>query len=64
MPYSYPSNIPTAAKNLPSGAQKLFIGAANGALRSGATEENAIFAGWHAVKTKYKKGENNYQVLE
>lgn len=55
MPYSWPSNIPDMIKNIPVGAQKLFIASYNGASKDGATEDEARMAGWAGVKRKYKK---------
>ena len=55
MPYSYPKNIPSAVKNIPAGAQKLYIKAFNAVLRDGGDEKQARQAGWNNVKTKYKK---------
>lgn len=55
MPYRYPNNVPNPAKNMPAGAQRLCIKAANAVLKEGGTEEEAIFACLHNVKTKYEK---------
>lgn len=55
MPYSLPSNIPDYIKNLPVGAQSIFVEVFNAALHDGKTEEEARIAGWGAVKTTYEK---------
>jgi len=54
MPYTL-DNPPDAVKNLPKGAQKLFIEAFNSVAESGGSEEEARKAGWANVKRKYKK---------
>ena len=57
MPYSL-SNPPTAAKSLPKGALKIFIGAFNSAVAK-YNETKAFKIAWAAVGMKYKKvGEN------
>ena len=53
--YSYPDNMPDTIKNIPEGAQKLFIAAFNATLDDGATEDEARQAGWGAVKNEYEK---------
>lgn len=60
MPYSYPKNIPSAVKNLPEGAQKLYISAYNGAESDGADQEQCRQAGWANVKRKYEKVNNKW----
>jgi len=56
-PYSYPKNIPSAVKNLPKEAQKLFIEVFNKVYKDTNDENKARMAGWGAVKNKYvKKG--------
>jgi len=55
MPYSYPNNIPSWAKNLPTGAQKKAISAFNSVLRDNGTEEEARIAAWANVRRDYKK---------
>jgi len=55
MPYSYPKNIPSTVKNLPAGAQKLFIGVFNKVYSDTKDENKARMAGWGAVKNKYAK---------
>ncbi len=55
MPYNYPEKVPNYLKNLPDGAQKIFIAAFNAEYESSKNEEKARQAGWGAVKNKYKK---------
>jgi cation transport regulator ChaB len=55
MPYNYPGKVPNYLKNLPEGAQKIFIAAFNTEFRRSKNEEKARQAGWGAVKNKYKK---------
>ena len=55
MPYSYPDNLPTYIKNLPAGAQKIFVAAFNSVLDDGGSEDKARRVAWAAVKKKYKK---------
>jgi len=54
MPYSK-DNPPAAVKNLPKGAQAVFIDTFNGIVDDGGSEENARKAAWRNVKLKYKK---------
>ncbi len=60
MPYSYPDNIPSAVKNLPAGAQKLFIDAFNAVIDDGGSEEDARKAGWANVKREYEKSNDKW----
>jgi len=53
--YSMPDNIPDYIKNLPEGAQRVFVDAFNGAMDDGASEEESRMAGWGAVKNVYEK---------
>jgi len=55
MPYSMPDNIPDYIKNLPEGAQRIFVDAFNEAIDRGDSEEDARMAGWGAVKNVYEK---------
>lgn len=55
MPYSYPNDVPDYIKNLPVGAQKIFISVFNSTLKDGDSEDKARQAGWGAIKQKYKK---------
>lgn len=55
MPYSYPDNIPATVKNLPTGAQKLFIRVFNTVFNDTKDDNRARMAAWHIVKLKYKK---------
>lgn len=71
MPYSYPNNIPSPAKNWPAEEQKKCVKAANAVLSSGGSEQNAIFACinaagrtqhpggkktmWNAIAQKFKE---------
>ena len=60
MPYNYPDQVPDYIKNLPEGAQKIFIEVFNNTVKeSGKTEDDARQAGWGAVKTKYVKNESS-----
>mgnify|MGYP001581460914 CR=1 FL=1 len=54
MPYTM-DNPPATVKNLPKGAQRLFIDAFNAVARDGGSEDNARMAGWANVKRKYKQ---------
>ncbi len=53
--YSYPDNIPDYIKNLPIGAQRIFVDVFNKALDEGKNEDDARQAGWGAVKTTYER---------
>ena len=55
MPYNYPSNLPTWAKNLPVGAQKIAVKVFNATLSETGDEDKARIAAWGAIKRKYKK---------
>lgn len=55
MAYEYPDNIPEYIKNLPAGAQKLFVSVFNETLKETKDEDKARMAGWGVVKNKYKK---------
>ncbi len=56
MPYSTPSELPSSVKsNLPIGAQKIYMGAFNGASKEGKSEADAAQIAWGAVKNKYRK---------
>ncbi len=55
MPYSYPSNLPTWAKNLPVGAQKIAVKVFNATLSKTSDEDKARIAAWSAIKQKYKE---------
>lgn len=60
MPYSFPNNIPRPARNWTEEQQKKCIAAANGALRGGASEQDAIFACIRAAgKTVHPGGEGS-----
>src|SRR3954447_13390571 len=52
MPWSK-SNPPRPSKNWPAAAQGLCIRVANGALRGGSSDQDAIYACIAAVKKKY-----------
>lgn len=54
MPYSYPNNVPDAIKNLPAGAQKIFVKVFNSVVKD-SDEDTARKAAWAQVKAKYKK---------
>ena len=54
MPYTL-GNPPDYIKNLPKGAQKLFIVAFNSAYDDTGDDDKARIAGWSNVKRKYKK---------
>jgi cation transport regulator ChaB len=53
-PYTM-SNPPSAVKNLPKGAQRIFITVFNSTYASGKDESKARQAAWGAVKNKYKR---------
>ena len=53
--YSMPDSIPDYIKDLPEGAQKIFVEVFNSTLDEGASEEDARMAGWGAVKNVYEK---------
>jgi len=55
MPYSYPKNLPTWAKNLPKGAQKIAVNVFNAVLKDTKDENQARQAAWAQIKNKYKK---------
>lgn len=55
-PYKYP-NVPDYIKNLPEGAQKLFVRVFNKIYKKSKDDKAARQAGWGAVKNRYvKKG--------
>lgn len=64
MPYSYPDNIPSAVKNLPPGAQKIFITTFNAVLKESGDENQARRAGWRSVKIKYKRNRDGTWTLK
>ena len=53
--YSMPDNIPDYLKNLPEGAQSIFVDVFNSTLEKTSDEEQARIAGWGAVKSSYEK---------
>lgn len=55
MPYSFPGNIPSAVKNLPKGAQKIYVEVFNSTFDESEDDTKARQAAWGAVKNKYKK---------
>lgn len=55
MPYSYPNDVPDYIKNLPEGAQKLFIQVFNETMADSNDEDKARQAGWGAVKNQYEQ---------
>jgi phage I-like protein len=55
MPYSFPDNVPDFMKNMPEGAQKIFISIFNASVKEGKSEDEARIAGWGAVKNKYER---------
>lgn len=56
MPYGSTSELPAAAKKLPSAAQNIFKSAFNAAYKQYKGDEEKAFAvAWAAVKNKYKK---------
>jgi len=55
MPYSYPGNVPDTVKNLPEGAQRIFVEVFNGADAAGKNEDEARMAAWGAVKNAYEQ---------
>lgn len=54
MPYSK-KNLPNAIKNLPSGAQSIWVDAFNSVYAETKDEDKARKAGWAACKKSYKK---------
>lgn len=61
MPYQYPTNIPRVAKHWSASQQQKCTAAANAVLKSGKSEQEAIFACIHAAgktkkKMEYKQG--------
>jgi len=54
MPYTI-DNMPDYIKNIPEGAQKIFIEVFNATLKETGDEDKARQAGWGAVKNKYEK---------
>jgi len=59
MPYTK-NNPPDAIKNLPKGAQSIWIRTFNGLLNDGKSENQARQAAWRNVKLKYKKEGDNW----
>lgn len=55
MPYSYPNDLPSWAKNLPAGAQKIAVKVFNAVLEETGSEDKARQAAWKNIKDKYKK---------
>ncbi len=56
MPYSTTKELPSGVKdNLPTGAQKIYMGAFNGAHKEGEDESSAAKIAWAAVKDKYRQ---------
>lgn len=53
--YSMPDNIPDYIKDLPEGAQRIFVDVFNAALDRGDDEDTARQAGWGAVKNVYEQ---------
>ncbi|MHA2363892.1 MAG: ChaB family protein [Candidatus Hodarchaeales archaeon] len=60
MPYSYPNDVPAQIKNLPAGAQKIWVSTFNSVVRDGGSEDSARQAAWRNVKSKYKKEGNTW----
>ncbi len=63
MPYSFPDNIPDYIKNIPEGAQRIFVEVFNSTLKDSNDEERARMAGWGAVKTKYEKVGEEWKLM-
>jgi len=55
MPYEFPKNIPTWAKNLPKGAQKIAVRTMNAVLKAGLSEDEARRAAWNNIKRLYQR---------
>lgn len=55
MPFSLPDNIPDAIKNIPVGAQKIWVKVFNSVHAETKDEDQARIAAWSAVKIKYEK---------
>lgn len=55
MPFSLPDNIPDAIKNLPVGAQRIWVRIFNSVHADTKDEDKARIAAWAAVKNKYEK---------
>ena len=55
MPFSLPDNIPDAIKNLPVGAQRIWVRVFNSVHADTKDEDKARIAAWSAVKNKYEK---------
>jgi phage I-like protein len=55
MPYSYPDNVPDTVKNLPEGAQRIFVDVFNSTYAEGQDEDAARQAAWGAVKNAYEQ---------
>ena len=55
MPFSVPDNIPDTIKNLPVGAQRIWVRVFNSVHADTKDEDKARIAAWSAVKNKYEK---------
>jgi len=65
MPYTNISALPKSIRDaLPVGAQKIFVGAFNSAMKQGKTEESAFKIAWSAVKTKYRNTSSGWALKQ
>ena len=55
MPYSFPDNVPDTVKNLPEGAQRIFVDVFNSNYTESQDEDAARQAAWGAVKNAYEQ---------
>lgn len=55
MPFSLPDNVPDTIKNIPVGAQRIWVKVFNSVHADTKDEDKARIAAWSAVKNKYEK---------
>lgn len=64
MPWSYPRNVPSVAKNKPARQQRACVKAANAALKAGKSDREAIFACIGAMRQAAKKEGNKMGITK
>lgn len=64
MPYQKRDDLPDAVKSLPDHAQEIYMSAFNSALEQYGDESKAASTAWAAVKVKYQKSGDHWQVKE
>lgn len=55
MAYQTLENLPEEAKQLPQGAQQIFMAAFNSAERDGLSQNGATQVAWNSVKAEYER---------